>query len=368
MLDAAAILDIWAASSQEGMLILDTRHRIQRINLAAIHLMDLPGAPETWIDRPVWDLTAALRRTGAELSDSPLVAPEPLIQREYNWYGGTFSNALHTLQWQSLPVKTAGDGDSDIAYVIIIRDVTDRQRLTDLQRDLNTSLSCGLQEPLHRLDAALKTLLENIPAESAPPPAELTVISQAHDTVNLALSVVETLIEIGDLKSGITPLSPSAFSLTEMADDALKGAQTIAAKHHLQLRNQVAPTLRPIWGDRDLIQRVLRHLVNETAETCASGDTVTVKAVAESSRHEKVRIAIQASAPDHVINEEPAPYGERPTCATCQIAFVFCQAVLEAHSERLWVSRTPQRGRAVMFTLPQVTEILQEARAYTRQS
>lgn len=365
MPDAAAILDVWAASSQEGMLTLDARHRIQSINRAAIHLMDLPGTPETWVGRSVWDMTAALRQIGAELSDSPLVAPQPLIQHEYSWYGGTFSNALRTLQWQSLPVVNTGGGASEFAYVVVVRDVTDRQQLSAMQRDLNTFLSCGLQKPLHRLEAALETLMDTDHAESTPPP--LTVLSQAHDTVDLALSAVETLIEISDLKSGRTPLSPSAFSLAEVADDALKGAEAIAAKHHLHLRNEVAPSLHPIWGDRDLIQRVLQHLVSETAEICTSEDTVTVKAVTESSQCQKVRVAIQASSADQAVRAKPAPYAEQSDCAAYPIAFIFCQAVLEAHSERLWVSRTPQRGRAVMFTLPQVTEILQQAQTYANQ-
>jgi K+-sensing histidine kinase KdpD len=177
---------------------------------------------------------------------------------------------------------------------------------------------------------------------------------------------VETLIEISQLKSGLAPLSPSAFSFATVAEDALKTVQERAAARLLSLEGHIAAALPPTWGDRELIQRVVVHLLTEAVESSAQGDTVAITATVASTHHDKIRVAIKALGPDHGVSEDTVPYGDSLPAARHQIALMFCQATLEAHRERLWVTQTPKEGQAVMFTLPQVTEVLQQAQAVTR--
>jgi len=48
-----------------------------------------------------------------------------------------------------------------------------------------------------------------------------------------------------------------------------------------------------------------------------------------------------------------------------ELWLAFCRVVLEAHGERLWISRSDDAGITVTFTLPQVSESLAQLEAFS---
>lgn len=361
-----AILDAWSAVSQDGLFWVDADRQIRRINHAAVYLLDLPGTPASWLQRPIWDLIRVVRQTAPAIVDGLVAEIEHPDYDGKQEREGTLSNGRRTIHWRSAPVL---EDSQVVGHLVLLRDVTESRVLHEMRTDMIELLLHSLQGPLEHLSTTLRALAEEIPATSNHHNAHIHSLVRAHETTNTALSTLEEFVEISQLKSGILPLSPSVFSFHELAETVLRSAQALADRRNLSLEDRVSRDLPMIWGDRDLIHRVLCHLVTVALEASASGNGIAIQADVVPEEHDRIRVSVGEVRQGSAVRESSSVYAaclrrESPAPEPCGVDLTFCQTVLAAHGERIWVAHRPDTGTQVVFTLPQVSEALQQVQTY----
>ena len=146
-------------------------------------------------------------------------------------------------------------------------------------------------------------------------------------------------------------------------------AQPLAQERHLNLEKHVDEGLPLTWGDRHLIQRVLQHVITNALKTTPPGGRVRVEADVAPRGTDSIRVSVSDAAPgiSRPARNRVALQTKRgpKDHGSYEPWLAFCRVVLEAHGERLWISRSHDAGISVTFTLPRVSDSLTQLEAYS---
>jgi signal transduction histidine kinase len=117
--------------------------------------------------------------------------------------------------------------------------------------------------------------------------------------------------------------------------------------------------LPPAWGDKGLIERVIQNLVGNAVKFTPPGGRVEIEAYAEPDIPDKLRVSVRDTGPgippeirEHLFQKFVTGQQERTGSG---LGLALCRMVIEAHGERIWVSRTSESGTTFTFTLPQAS-------------
>ncbi len=358
-------LRAWMASSNDGVIMLDNELQVTMLNRTALDYLNLPGSVEAWQQRPIWDLVKQMR-TDAPGAVDQIVADVQHAQAGRDEPGeGEYELDLRTIHWCSLPVRNQ---QHQFGRILILRDVTQGRRLRGLRQNLTETMVSDIQAPLGHLTSTLSSITPEDGSQRLRG-EERHAVENALSTAQTVLATISELIDVSELESGQMPLSPSGFSFPDLVEDVVRMEQPLAHERHLKLEKHVDESLPLTWGDRHLIQRVLRHVITNALKAAPPGGSVRVEADVTPRSGDKIQVTISDSdqhssrpARNRVAlhrSRDPQDHGSK------ELWWAFCRVVLEAHGERLWISRSDDAGTTVTFTLPQVSESLARLEAFS---
>jgi len=357
-IENTSYLHTWMASSNDGVILLDDELQVSMLNRPALNYLNLPGSIEAWQQRPMWDLVKQMR------TDAPGIVDQIVADMQHTQAGvdepseGEYDLDLQVIHWHSLPVRNQ---QHQLGRILILRNVTKDRLLRGLRRDLTETMVSDIQAPLGHLTS----MLSSITPEDGNQPLrgeECHAVENALSTAQTMLVTINEFIDVSRLQSGEMPLSPSVFSFPDLVENVIRLEQPLAQERRLNLEKHVDESLPLTWGDRHLIQRVLRHVITSALKTTPPGGSVRVEADVTPRSADKIQVSISDTDPGssrsarnrvalHTLRD-PQDHGSREPW------LAFCRVVLEAHGERLWISRSDDAGITVTFTLPQVLESL----------
>jgi signal transduction histidine kinase len=303
--------------SHNGTVLIDSGLRLLVINGAALHHLNLSGVAEDWIERSLLDVVRSLHNRNPRAVSQVLEELHRVRSGDDRPSEGMYRGESHVIRWWNLPVHV---DKGSLGRLLILRDETASHAVMERQ-------------------------------ESAADP---------HHAFDELLTAVAPLVELSALSSGRMPLSPSAFSFSELADRVLEAEQPQAQRRQLSLEHRITHGLPLTWGDRTLIQRVLQHLVAMAIQATPPGGRVWIEANMSTRNSERVKVSIKDTG-DPILHRgagyQPRADGNTEGLAA-GLEFAFCRLVIKAHGERMWFSRPPTLGTAVAFTLSQLSESL----------
>ncbi len=358
-------LHAWMASSNDGVILLDNELQVSMLNRPALNYLNLPGSIEAWQQRSIWDLVRQMR------TDAPAIVHQIVADMQHTQAGrdepseGEYELDLQTIRWYSLPVRNQ---QHQLGRILILRNVTKVRLLSELRRDLTETMVSDIQAPLGHLTSVLSSITR---ADGNQPLREdkCHAVENALSTAQTMLTTINEFIDVSRLQSGQMPLSPSAFSFPDLVGNVVRMAQPLAQERHLDLEEHVDEGLPLTWGDRRLIQRVLRHVIANALKTTPPGGRVRVKADVSPRSTDKIRVSISDTdlgisrlTHNRVVRQASRDLQDR---CSHEPWLAFCRVVLEAHGERMWISRSDDAGITVIFTLPRVSESLAQLEAYS---
>jgi signal transduction histidine kinase len=358
-------LHTWMASSNDGVILLDNELQVTMLNRPALNYLNLPGSVEAWQQRPIWDLVKQMR------TDAPDIVDQIVADIQHTQAGrdepseGEYKLDLQIIHWYSLPVRNQ---QHQLGRTLILRNMTKDQLLRGLRRDLTETMVSDIQAPLGHLTSILASITpENDNQRSRGDRHH--AVENALSTAQTMLTTINEFIDVSRLESGQMPLSPSAFSFPDLVENVVRMEQPLAQERHLNLEKHVDESLPLMWGDRHLIQRLLRHVITNALKTTPPGRNVRVEADVTPRSADKIRVSIGDTD-----KGSSRPPRNRVTLQTSRDSqdhggyepwLAFCRIVLEAHGERMWISRSDDAGITVTFNLPQVSESLAQLEAYS---
>jgi signal transduction histidine kinase len=337
-------------SSRDGVVLLGIDLRLLVINRPALRFLGLPGEPEMWVDRALWDAINHLRE------HSPHVVKVILDEMRRIRAGDDQSNegeakvGLRTIQWLSWPVRGF---EQPLGRLLMLRDVTEARFLEQFREDLTHTMVHDLRNPLTGIYAALTLLSRSAGASLLE--GQRRVVDIALVSTERMVKLVNAILDISRLETGQMPLTPTVFRFSDLVSDLEEIQRPLANEHELHFVNQVPENTPLVRADKDLIERVLQNLIGNALKFTPAGGEVSVAATVEPEVPDKLRVSISDTGPG-------IPPEIRRNLFTKFVAgqqiergsglgLAFCRMVLDAHGEQIWVSKTSEQGTTFTFTL-----------------
>ncbi|MAE47360.1 MAG: hypothetical protein CMJ86_10765 [Planctomycetes bacterium] len=224
---------------EEGLLLVDPKGRIQSANPASCHLLG----------------STARRIVGSQVADHL----KPLT---------TADEASGVIEWTVHPEDgkqfKAHGSQYDIQTshgpreVFLFRDVTEEERLLQMQRSFLSMVSHELRTPLSAIQASLALTTAGSLGEIALEAQEVLEIA-ARNCKRLH-HLIDDVIDLERLQSSALPLQYSSFQSNELVLKLQEGLTTLAAEAEVELIFQDAAF--EIQADPGRVLQVLINLVN----------------------------------------------------------------------------------------------------------
>ncbi len=338
-------------SSRDGVILLGIDLRLLVINKPALRFLGLPGEPETWIDRALWDVINHLREHSPHVVKIILDEMRRVRSGEDQSHEGETKVGLRTIQWLSWPVRGP---EQPLGRLLMVRDVTEARFLEQFREDLTHTMVHDLRNPLTGIHAALTLLSRSAGASLLE--GQRRVVDIALVSTERMVKLVNAILDISRLETGQMPLTPTVFRFSDLVNDLEEIQRPLANEHELHFVNHVPENTPLVRADKDLIERVLQNLIGNALKFTPSGGEVSVAAEVEPEVPDKLRVSIADTGPGIPLEIRRNLFTKFVAGQQIErgsgLGLAFCRMVLDAHGERIWVSKTSEQGTTFTFTLP----------------
>lgn len=336
-------LDTLLNTASDAILFFDTQRRITLHNAAALKIL----GPNCADGRTLMEV--------ARSYDLDSVLTEAI----------TSSIGTHSVQreltWNSRLLRCAASSLSGGA-VLVLRDVSELQRLGRARRDFVANISHELRTPL----TAIRLLMDTLRRKSgAITPEQEQALNRISEQTDILTQLAQEIYDLSLIESGQLPMRMVRASVHETVAEVLSRLQPQAERAGLQLINAVDLETRALF-DEVQIQRVLSNLVHNAIKFTAKG-TVSVFVVEDLAAlhppepielEDRLLIGVRDTGTGIPADELPRIFerfykvdrarGQSGTGLGLAIA----KHIVEAHGGRIWAESELGRGTTFYFSVP----------------
>lgn len=249
-----------------GVLALDRRHRILLFNPVAERYFGVSAAEAT--GRVLLEVIRHYEL--ATLCEEVLSSGVPKT-RELTVLLGSEERVLQT---EAAPLSSGAGAGTDGGVVIVFHDITELRRLERVRKDFVANVSHELRTPLTSIKGFVETLLDG--AMNDPPTCRrfLEIINQQTDRL---VALVNDLLDLSRVESADIPLRRRPVDINALAEEIGITLGPRAAGQRLQFEVDLAPGLPLLYGDEDLLRRLLLNLVDNAIKYTPAGGRVVIR-------------------------------------------------------------------------------------------
>ncbi len=320
---------------QDGILILDTNQRVEFVNSAAERIF---GAQPGTFDR--------------------LTFIE--IVRDYE-FDALLKKSISTGQQQSSTIRnrrrmqlfnvTVMPVQNGSRYVVIVTDMTERQHLEDIRRDLISNISHEFRTPISSIKLLSETLLDG--AMKDPEVAQDFLKKIDLETRKLQ-QMTEELSVLAKVEGRGSVPDKGATDIQQLINHSVERMGTLAEKSGVSVGADIQPNLPLPVIDKDQIESVLVNLVHNAIKFTGRGGRITIAA-----RKEMEFILVSVSDTGIGIPQEELPrvferfYKVDKSRASegSGLGLAISKHIISAHGGRIWAESTEGKGSTFYFTL-----------------
>ncbi|MDQ8162482.1 MAG: ATP-binding protein [Gemmatimonadota bacterium] len=244
-----ALLVALTESLNEGVIAVDARQRVVRINATARQLLRLREPvpfPADFLprDRTLREALAAV------LSGSDATPDEVRVDDR-------------TLSLTARPLPGGG-------AVLALYDLTPIRRLEAVRRDFVANVSHELRTPLTVIGGFVETLQD----EELPPALRRQFLGMAESNVRRMQRIVDDLLDLSRIESGGWIPNPVDLDFAAIAAEVLAPLQTAAAAKGVDLRTELPPGAPALYMDPTAVRQILSNLSENALRHTTSGAVV----------------------------------------------------------------------------------------------
>lgn len=222
-----------------------------------------------------------------------------------------------------------------------------------MRRDLVASVSHELRTPISALQAVLENLVDGV--ESPDPEQLQTMLRQVERLGRL----VEQLLDLSRLESGVVPLDKRSFELLPLLEQVvleaeLTTSQTTAKKVGFEV--EVTPRDLHLEGDPERVHQVVANLIENAVRFSPESGIVGVSAKA---RDEEVVIevtdmgpGIPAAEATHVFERFYRSDSARSSEGGTGLGLAIVRWIVDLHGGHIAVEQATPRGCRMVVALP----------------
>jgi len=370
--DQKEMLDLAAGMAGIGHWVWDPDNR--RIVYCSDNLISMFGASEQEVVRAIVHPSEFSRYICYEDS----VAYAETVRRQVSTaesyeteYRCNVSGDVHFFREVGRPI-ISDDGELQ-RYIATVQDITKRvkreQELENAKRELESVVGAkdqlfsiighDLKEPFNQVIGFASLLQAN--SDSLTPEKvqgySALIVEAAQDTSQL----LDKLLHLAASESDMLPLKVVDFDLASLTQDAMRPARGLADAKSLSIDAQIQDVY--VSADRDMVETVLRNLINNAVKFCETGDRITIYAAADESDASRVCVKVADTgvgmdASQLVALDSPSrllPATGNGSNSGAGLGLHLCRNLIRRHGGTLRVESSPGNGCTIRFTLPAKT-------------
>jgi two-component system phosphate regulon sensor histidine kinase PhoR len=236
--------------------------------------------------------------------------------------------------------------------LVVIRDVTEMQRLETVRREFVANVSHELRTPIASIRAAAETLQAGATEEPVLAGELLDGVIGEADRLN---GLVEDLLDLARLESGRMVLRSVPTDPAAIVESGVARLRTQVDRAGLNLVVDAPNGLPPVLADQARIEQVLLNLIHNAIKFTPAGGTIEVSA-RQDGRVVEIIVAdsgIGVDAEDLPRLFERFYKVDRARQSTgTGLGLAIAKHIVQGHGGDISAERRPGGGTAVRFTLP----------------
>jgi signal transduction histidine kinase len=321
------------------------------INEVALHQFRLEGTPETWAGQPLTGLLTAVSTRFPTTSEA-LTQLTAVAMTDEQLHTAELTLPPKTIELHSLPVQV---NHEIIGRLFLGRDVTEERGIAQMRDDLIHTMVHDLRNPLHMIAGGLDLLRTVLSEQNVLGDSESQMLSIARTSTERMLHLVNSILELSQLENRMLPINYEFFDLVPTIETVISLAQPTLQSQQLTLRLHNEATSTIVWADPNFIDRVLQNLIGNALKYTPNGGEIRVRLQNNPENERSVKISITDTGfgiPAEVQgrlfqkfsrgSQHNRGYG---------LGLTFCQMVIQAHQQKIWVEETGAGGTTMSFTL-----------------
>ncbi|GAC1478849.1 MAG: phosphate regulon sensor histidine kinase PhoR [Gemmatimonadaceae bacterium] len=246
-----ALMTALIESLNEGVVAVDARGTVVRVNDSARRLLGVKGAvpfPAELLPRD-----ATLRRALMDARDGRPTSEAELRVGE------------RTLILTARPLPAGGS-------VLALYDLTAVRRLETVRRDFVANVSHELKTPLTVISGFAETLADDDPPAEDRRRFVDTILTNARRMQR----VVDDLLDLSRIESGGWKPRPAWNDVEQITADTFAAVRDTATAKKLALDLQIDPAARRVYADATALRQILGNLVENAVRNTLAGSVVVV--------------------------------------------------------------------------------------------
>ena len=270
-------------------------------------------------------------------------------------------------RWYHLREQATRWVDGRVVRMAIATDITDRRNMEEISRqheerlqrtsrlismgEMASALAHELNQPLAAISNYAMGCVKRLETGEYRQADLLAAMQKASFQAERAGKIIHRV------RNFVRKSEPrrTSVSLAELIDDALGFAQIDARKGTVQIHNEIARDLPPVYADRIMIEQVVLNLVRNGIDAMSDAGEGARELTLSAERQGEI-IEVAVSDRGHGIRREDAERLFTPFFTTkpegMGMGLNICRSIIEFHDGRLWSEPNPGGGTVFRFTLP----------------
>ncbi|HPX70501.1 MAG TPA: ATP-binding protein [Bacillota bacterium] len=244
---------------------------------------------------------------------------------------------------------------TDIGIIIIMQDITERQKLEDMQTDFVANVSHELKTPLTTIKSYAETLLDGAVTDANTRDSFLEIINNEADRMT---RLVKDLLQLSRLDHRQERMDMQEGNIVALANAVINKMKLVAATRNQTIESDFdrGADIRVIF-DNDMMEQVLQNIISNSVKYTPDGGLIKVS-IDKSRGSARIRIADngigidQDSLPRIFERFYRVDKARSRNMASTGLGLAISKQIAEEHGGRIRAESKAGKGTVITLTLP----------------
>ena len=246
---------------------------------------------------------------------------------------------------------TRDKGDNQRAFALNARDISGRQKIERLKKDLISTVSHELRTPLTSIRGSLALLNQGVLGEFSQEAYE--VLSIAERNTSRLINLINDILDLDRLEYGQIELELREVPLDTIFQKSLESVGKLAEQFQIEFQSEI----HLVYGDEERLIQVLVNLLSNALKFSPKNATIHVTAKCDA---EEVEVAVQDFGCGIPSEHQKQVFGRFKQVNSADsrnkggtgLGLAICKTIIEEHGGSIGVKSQEGKGSTFWFRLP----------------